>query len=164
MDSTVTTKLINNPNRYPLRRPSISLFFLLLILLINASSFITADKVEEQVCKEQDQTCHAKHGLSVDELQGLVDESKGLNYGDAMEIPNDDDDDDYDDDDYEDDDDDDDEYLKEEENDEYIDYDGDDLCKNEHDMCDNWAEAGECNANPGYMLKSCQRSCKTCER
>jgi hypothetical protein len=29
----------------------------------------------------------------------------------------------------------------------------------ENERCSEWAEAGECEANPGYMLASCKRSC-----
>ena len=28
--------------------------------------------------------------------------------------------------------------------------------------CESWALAGECEKNPGYMLTSCRKSCKTC--
>ena len=37
-------------------------------------------------------------------------------------------------------------------------------CTNEHDnaACDSWAEAGECKANPGFMLRACARSCQSC--
>ena len=27
------------------------------------------------------------------------------------------------------------------------------------DMCEMWASSGECDANPGYMRASCERSC-----
>jgi len=35
-------------------------------------------------------------------------------------------------------------------------------CQDEHERCDDWAEHGECNNNPGYMLQSCRRSCLQC--
>lgn len=28
-----------------------------------------------------------------------------------------------------------------------------------HEMCAQWAAAGECEANPNYMLSNCQKSC-----
>lgn len=31
----------------------------------------------------------------------------------------------------------------------------DDPCVNTHPQCDQWAKAGECDANPSYMLKGC---------
>ena len=35
-------------------------------------------------------------------------------------------------------------------------------CDDQHDQCATWAEGGECDANPGYMLRSCRSSCKSC--
>ena len=38
-------------------------------------------------------------------------------------------------------------------------------CANTHNDdadCDRWAKAGECVANPGFMKRSCQRSCNSC--
>lgn len=35
-------------------------------------------------------------------------------------------------------------------------------CEDEEEMCEEWAKMGECEANPNYMLKSCQKSCGTC--
>ena len=35
-------------------------------------------------------------------------------------------------------------------------------CDDQHDQCASWAEGGECDANPGYMLRSCRSSCKSC--
>ena len=35
-------------------------------------------------------------------------------------------------------------------------------CDDTHDQCATWAEGGECDANPGYMLRSCRKSCDTC--
>ena len=29
----------------------------------------------------------------------------------------------------------------------------------QHHMCRNWANAGECTNNPGYMLEYCPKSC-----
>ncbi|GIL49191.1 hypothetical protein Vafri_5341 [Volvox africanus] len=42
------------------------------------------------------------------------------------------------------------------------------ICTNLHEMCETWAEAGECKNNPGYMLGSnsgignCRLACKDC--
>jgi len=36
------------------------------------------------------------------------------------------------------------------------------LCRNEHERCQEWANGGECDANPGYMHYSCGGSCGTC--
>ncbi len=38
------------------------------------------------------------------------------------------------------------------------------LCKlvaaqNNHESCDFWADHGECDANPGYMLVNCKTAC-----
>lgn len=30
-------------------------------------------------------------------------------------------------------------------------------------LCDAWAARGECQANPGFMLQQCQKSCKQCD-
>ena len=40
-----------------------------------------------------------------------------------------------------------------------------DACSDEDEggMCKRWAKDGECEANPGYMLLKCRRSCKVCE-
>jgi prolyl 4-hydroxylase len=38
------------------------------------------------------------------------------------------------------------------------------LCKNEHEMCTLWALQGECDANAGYMKKSCAPVCHSCEQ
>ena len=40
-----------------------------------------------------------------------------------------------------------------------------DACIDEDEggMCKRWAKDGECEANPGYMLLKCRRSCKVCE-
>lgn len=35
-------------------------------------------------------------------------------------------------------------------------------CSDENDGCAAWAEAGECEANAGYMKKACAASCDTC--
>jgi len=40
---------------------------------------------------------------------------------------------------------------------------GDFVCRNEHESCDSWAQAGECDANPQYMRANCAISCDTCE-
>jgi len=34
------------------------------------------------------------------------------------------------------------------------------LCKDYHNECANWARQGECEANPGWMLRNCLISCK----
>lgn len=36
-------------------------------------------------------------------------------------------------------------------------------CVDDEAHCRGWAEEGECDANPDYMLKHCQLSCKVCE-
>ena len=35
-------------------------------------------------------------------------------------------------------------------------------CNDEEADCSKWAEVGECQKNPTYMLKSCKKSCKAC--
>lgn len=35
-------------------------------------------------------------------------------------------------------------------------------CQDDHPKCSNWAEIGECDANPNYMLHNCRRSCMQC--
>jgi len=35
-------------------------------------------------------------------------------------------------------------------------------CQDENDRCADWANVGECDANPGYMRSSCRRSCFQC--
>eukprot|EP00586_Coscinodiscus_wailesii_P002260 CAMPEP_0172492322 /NCGR_PEP_ID=MMETSP1066-20121228/23426_1 /TAXON_ID=671091 /ORGANISM="Coscinodiscus wailesii, Strain CCMP2513" /LENGTH=336 /DNA_ID=CAMNT_0013261863 /DNA_START=99 /DNA_END=1106 /DNA_ORIENTATION=+ len=35
-------------------------------------------------------------------------------------------------------------------------------CTDDHEKCPFWAEAGECDNNPNYMLNSCRRSCRNC--
>ena len=35
-------------------------------------------------------------------------------------------------------------------------------CADNNDSCAFWAKAGECEANPDYMLKFCQKSCDSC--
>lgn len=41
--------------------------------------------------------------------------------------------------------------------------DGDDeACVDGNDSCPGWSERGECEANPGYMLVHCRRSCRMC--
>lgn len=35
-------------------------------------------------------------------------------------------------------------------------------CVDNHENCGYWANRGECEANPGYMLNWCKRSCKVC--
>jgi len=34
------------------------------------------------------------------------------------------------------------------------------LCVDSHDGCPGWAQSGECEANSGWMLKNCMKSCK----
>jgi hypothetical protein len=36
------------------------------------------------------------------------------------------------------------------------------LCRNEHEKCQEWAGRGECDANPNFMRYSCGGSCGTC--
>lgn len=35
-------------------------------------------------------------------------------------------------------------------------------CKDTNKNCHGWAEQNECSKNPGFMLESCQLSCKKC--
>merc|ERR1711904_325308 len=35
-------------------------------------------------------------------------------------------------------------------------------CRDENEDCQEWAEMGECEANPDYMLRHCRISCKSC--
>jgi hypothetical protein len=35
-------------------------------------------------------------------------------------------------------------------------------CIDENKECPGWAAIGECEANPGYMLSFCRKSCNTC--
>ena len=37
------------------------------------------------------------------------------------------------------------------------------VCADTNEACESWAAAGECEANPRYMLQACTTSCKTCE-
>ena len=39
---------------------------------------------------------------------------------------------------------------------------GDEGCRDAHEHCADWAAKGECDANPGYMLTSCAKSCNQC--
>jgi len=36
-------------------------------------------------------------------------------------------------------------------------------CKDDHENCAGWADAGECETNPNYMLNSCRKSCGQCK-
>lgn len=36
-------------------------------------------------------------------------------------------------------------------------------CVDSHEKCEEWADGGECDVNPMYMLFSCRSSCKTCD-
>ena len=42
-------------------------------------------------------------------------------------------------------------------------------CKDEHEQCELWARAGECERNPKYMLGAsgiygnCRKACKACK-
>jgi len=35
-------------------------------------------------------------------------------------------------------------------------------CTDDNDNCEYWASVGECEANPGYMLVNCRKSCAVC--
>ena len=37
-------------------------------------------------------------------------------------------------------------------------------CDDRHPSCEQWADGGECDANPGYMHTECAGSCNTCEK
>jgi len=36
-------------------------------------------------------------------------------------------------------------------------------CENKREECKGWANAGECEKNPGFMLEDCRWACKACE-
>lgn len=36
-------------------------------------------------------------------------------------------------------------------------------CADSHPNCAEWAVAGECKTNPGYMLQTCRKSCNVCK-
>jgi hypothetical protein len=36
-------------------------------------------------------------------------------------------------------------------------------CQDAEAECEEWAFAGECKANPKFMLKRCRRSCDVCD-
>lgn len=38
----------------------------------------------------------------------------------------------------------------------------DNNCMDENQKCAWWASQGECDANPNYMLRNCQKSCQVC--
>lgn len=38
-----------------------------------------------------------------------------------------------------------------------------DDCTDWHEQCNEWARAGECTDNPGYMIDQCRRACRTCD-
>lgn len=51
--------------------------------------------------------------------------------------------------------------------DEYFDVDDDDYeededCIDTHERCSFWAGAGECTANPNYMMNHCKKACNNC--
>merc|ERR1712045_998116 len=35
-------------------------------------------------------------------------------------------------------------------------------CTDDNQNCEYWASLGECEANPGYMLTTCRKSCDVC--
>merc|ERR1740121_286051 len=35
-------------------------------------------------------------------------------------------------------------------------------CTDDNENCEQWASVGECDANPGYMLVNCRKSCAAC--
>ena len=43
-----------------------------------------------------------------------------------------------------------------------VDDDHDPDCTNSHEKCNDWADQGECVANPAYMLKECMKACGVC--
>lgn len=36
-------------------------------------------------------------------------------------------------------------------------------CEDLHDSCEAWSDAGECDTNPGYMVRNCAVSCGVCD-
>ncbi len=120
------------------------------------------EQEQEQVCSEDDQTCHAKYdqaeAIPVDDY---VDDDDGDNADDDDFTDDDFTDDDFTDDvnvdanaDVDDDDDDDD--FEDDDDD-------DDGCNDNHPQCQEWSEVGECDKNPGYMLAQCRLSCNVCQ-
>ena len=51
----------------------------------------------------------------------------------------------------------------EEDSDDWEEEDDDYDCIDEDKHCKGWAEDGECEKNPNYMLTSCRRSCGVCK-
>lgn len=37
-------------------------------------------------------------------------------------------------------------------------------CVDTHELCAEWADTGECEKNPGYMKRSCPKSCNVCDK
>ena len=37
-------------------------------------------------------------------------------------------------------------------------------CKDEHQLCEEWAVIGECEKNSAYMKKTCPKACNVCEK
>ena len=37
------------------------------------------------------------------------------------------------------------------------------VCGDNDDRCEQWAQEGECDNNPEYMLIECRQACKVCE-
>jgi len=133
---------------------------------------VQADNIAEaeQVCLPGDETCVVSNkfgeaSIGIDDVEinkgsvaenvdfdGVVldteknDEGDGEDYWDRDDDDYDDDDDDF-------------EFEGEDEGD-----DEDEACVNNHELCEFWASSGECKNNQGYMLKSCQKSCKTCKK
>jgi hypothetical protein len=51
---------------------------------------------------------------------------------------------------------------EEDEGDGYYEDEDEEECFDNNEKCDRWASLGECEANAGYMLKNCKKSCMIC--
>ena len=141
--------------------------------------------VEDHTCSSNDASSLSKEEEEEEEQQQQLDETLVVPTLHDDDNNDDDDDDDYDDldndtgllvnveveeegvekynnDEFDDDDNDDDDDYDDYDDDE-SNIDDDDLCKDKHELCEEWSHVGECDANPNYMLKSCERSCKVCK-
>mmetsp|Transcript_10336 Transcript_10336/g.15539 ORF Transcript_10336/g.15539 Transcript_10336/m.15539 type:complete len:504 (-) Transcript_10336:508-2019(-) len=159
--TTTTTKMMSRSLH--LKHTSPLLMLLLLVLVSTLCLSAVNGEQQEQVCSEDDHTCHAKEFDPTETIPFVDDDDD--DYEDYEKDHDMDDDDDYvvtqgeEEEIY---DDDDDTYEEDEDEDEDDDVFDDDECSDRHPKCLEWAEKGECKANPGYMLAECQFSCSVC--
>lgn len=113
-------------------------------VMVGGEAYVNTVTDGNQVCSEQDQTCHTNEGEKLKLDEETLDDDEAEDY--------------YDDDDYFDEDIPDDENIGN-----YQTTFDDDLCSDDNELCGKWAETGECKKNPTYMLENCQRSCNVCE-